>query len=180
MANSSILQPTAFPRLDDLYSSDEREQNGQTTYKTLAFSFTTNWEARPKGRDDLLTSYSQFITSYTGQSDVTFQYALRTQLYKPVEPETFQFRTSNEQAVSDNELTDDYVLDLSQHTQYQTEDTMTFDFGLEIVADVDRFSSAEVPALLNCVSILYIMMDEDHKANTHSLFWFNIMLWKWL
>lgn len=180
MASSSIIQPTAFPRLDILCSPLQRESNSQKAYKRLAFSFTTAQDAHPKGRDDLLKSYSQFIASYTGQSEITFQYVLRTQLYKPVEPQIFQSRTYDEQAISDSDRTHDYVLDLVHHIQQQTQTTTTFDFGLEIVADVDHFLSAEAPALLSCVSIICIMMDENHNSNTNSLSWFNTMPWKWL
>jgi hypothetical protein len=74
-------------------------------------------------------------------------------------------------------LTDDYVLDLVQHSQHQ-EDTKAFDFGLEIIADVDNFDSTEAPVLLSSVSIIRIMMNENHISNADSLFLFNIMPWK--
>ncbi|KAG9602741.1 acetyl-CoA synthetase-like protein, partial [Aureobasidium melanogenum] len=156
MASSSIIQPTAFPRLDDLWTPIQREHNDQTAYKRLDFSFTTNQEAHPRGREDLLKSYSQFIASYTGQSEVTFQ-------------------TFDGSAVSGSDMTDDYLLDLVQHTQHQ-EDTKAFDFGLEIIADVDNFDSTEAPVLLSCsflvqyhamkmaLTLKYdnLLMDEDY------------------
>lgn len=177
MASSSIIQPTAFPRLDDLWTPNQREHNDQTAYKRLDHSFTTNQKACPRGRDDLLKSYSQFIASYTGQSEITFQYALRTEIHKPVEPHVIQCKTFDESAVSGSDLTDDYVLDLVQHSQHQ-EDTKAFDFGLEIIADVDNFDSTEAPLLLSSVSIIRIMMNENHISNADSLFSFNIMPWK--
>ncbi|KAG9613762.1 acetyl-CoA synthetase-like protein, partial [Aureobasidium melanogenum] len=130
MASSSIIQSTAFPRLDDLWTPIQREHNDQTAYKRLDFSFSSNQKACPRGKDDLLKSYSQFIASYTGQSEITFQ-------------------TLDANAVSGPDMTDDYVLDLVQHSQHQ-EDTKTFDFGLEIIADVDNFESTEAPVILSC------------------------------
>lgn len=178
MASSSIIQHTAFPRLDDLFSATERERNGQTTHKKLAFSFTTNWEARPKCREDILRSYSHFIASYTGQSEITFQYALRTQIQKSVEPHIVRLRTSDDDAASCSDTTDDYVLDSINHSQ--EEDMQAFDFGLEIVADVNNFESAEAPALLSCVSIFFIMMGQNHMTDTDSHFLFNTTPWRWL
>lgn len=179
MASSSTIQPTTFPRLDDLWSPARHEHNDQTAYKRLDLSFTKHQKARPRGKGDLLKSYSRFIAIYTGQSEVTFQYALRTEIHKPVEPHVIQCRTFDESAVSGSDMTDDYVLDLVQHTQHQ-EDTKAFDFGLEIIADVNNFDSTEAPTLLNCVSIFCLTMDENSIADTDSFSLFNIMPWKWL
>lgn len=152
MAVSFTIQPPVFPRLHDLVSSVPRENNGETTLKQLDFSFATNHVALPRGRDDLLASYSQFIASYTGDSEVTFQYALRTQLHHTVQGQIIQARCIDEQDLAYYEGPDRCIFEIVQHKE---EDPKRFDFGLELIADVDNFASVEAPPQLECVSVLY-------------------------
>ncbi|KAI4761094.1 acetyl-CoA synthetase-like protein [Aureobasidium sp. EXF-3400] len=147
MADSSIIQPTTFPRLSDLLSPIQHEDIDETRYKQRKFSFATNYVPCPKGREALLKSYSQFVATYTGESEVTFQYALRTALYHAFEPQVIQAKAFTGEISSEHEQPHDYMFDIIQHEE---EDTTNFDFGLEIIADVDSFSSAEAPALLSC------------------------------
>lgn len=150
MADSSLdSRPTVFPRFDTLATPARRERNDNRQCSRRAFYYATNPVARPKSRDALLQSYTQFITSYTGESEVTFQYALRTRLDKPLESQIVQAKILNGQTVSEIEQTDDCVLDVVQPHEDVTE---AFDFGLEILADVDNFDSAKAPTLLDCVS----------------------------
>ncbi|KAI4745378.1 acetyl-CoA synthetase-like protein [Aureobasidium sp. EXF-12298] len=147
MADSSIIQPTTFPRLNDLLSPIQHEDIDEAQYKQREFSFASNHVPCPKGRDALLKSYSQFVASYTGESEVTFQYALRTQLYHAFEPQVHQAKAFTGNISSEHEQPHDYMFDIIQHDE---EDTTNFDFGFEIIADVDNFASAETPALLSC------------------------------
>ncbi|THZ23114.1 acetyl-CoA synthetase-like protein [Aureobasidium pullulans] len=148
MADSPLdSRPTVFPRFDTLATPARRERNGKRQCGRRAFYYATNPVARPKSRDALLQSYTQFITSYTGESEVTFQYALRTRLEKPLESQIIQAKILNGQTVSEIEQTDDCVLGVFQPHEDGTE---AFDFGLEILADVDNFNSAKAPTLLDC------------------------------
>jgi hypothetical protein len=150
MADSSIIQPTTFPRLSDLLSPIQHEDIDETRYKQRKFSFATNYVPCPKGREALLKSYSQFVATYTGESEVTFQYALRTALYHAFEPQVIQAKAFTGEISSEHEQPHDYMFDIIQHEE---EDTTNFDFGLEIIADVDNFTSADAPVLLSCVSV---------------------------
>jgi hypothetical protein len=150
MADSSIIQLTTFPRLSDLLSPIQHEDIDETRYKQRKFGFATNHVRCPKGRDALLKSYSQFVATYTGESEVTFQYALRTQLYHVFEPQVIQAKAFTGKISSEHEQPHDYMFDIIQHEEA---DTTNFDFGLEIIADVDNFASAEAPVLLSCVSL---------------------------
>lgn len=150
MADSSIIRPTAFPRLDDLSSPVLFEDRNETQYKRHNFSFATDHIPCPRGRDALLKGYSRFVASYAGECEVAFQYALRTQLYDAVEPRIIQARTVDPEIWLDHEDIKDYVFD----TVHPEEgNTTIFDFGFEIIADVDNFASIEAPPLLHCVSI---------------------------
>jgi hypothetical protein len=153
MADSSIIQPTTFPRLDDLLSPIQHEDIDETQYKQREFSFAINHVPCPRGRDALLKSYSQFVASYTSESEVTFQYALRTELYHASESQVIQAKSATREMTSGHKQSDDYMFDIIQHKE---EETTRFDFGLEIVADVDNFASAEAPALLSCVSLPFL------------------------
>jgi hypothetical protein len=150
MTVSSIIQPTIFPRLDDRVSHIPREHNKEITFRRRDFSFATNHVGFPRGRDDLLESYSRFIATYTGRCEVAFQYVLRTQLHQTIGTQTIQARNIEGELSLDDEGSDAYFIDVLQHEE---EDTMSYDFGLELIADVDNFASVEVPPQLNCVSI---------------------------
>jgi hypothetical protein len=150
MAVSSIIQPTVFPTLDDLVSSVPREHSNETTFRTRGFSFATNHVAFPRGRDDLLKSYSRFIASYTGRCEVAFQYVLRIQLHHTVQAHIIQAGKFEEELFSDDGRSDGYFIDVLQHEE---EDTTSFDFGFELMADVDNFASIKASPQLNCVSI---------------------------
>lgn len=148
MADPSFIRPTAFPRLDDLSLPILCEDHNETQYKRHDFSFATNYIPCPRGRDALLEDYSQFIAAYTVECEVTFQYALRTQLYDEVEPKTIQARTIDTETLSDHGDIKDYTFNIMHPEEGR------FDFGLEVVAVVDNFISTEIPPLLDCVSIL--------------------------
>ncbi|KAI4839864.1 acetyl-CoA synthetase-like protein [Aureobasidium sp. EXF-8845] len=150
MAVSSIIQPTVFPTLDDRVSPIQRKHRNETTSRKRDLSFTANHIAFPRGRDDLLESYSRFIASYTGRRGVAFQYVLRTQLYHAIESQAIQARRIEEEPPSDDERSDAYIIDVLQHGQ---DDTTSYDFGLELIADVNNFASVEAPSQLHCVSI---------------------------
>jgi hypothetical protein len=152
MADSSIIQPTTFPRLDDLLSPIQHEDIDETQYKQREFSFAINHVPCPRGRDALLKSYSQFVASYTSESEVTFQYALRTQLHHTVQGQIIQARCIDEQDLAYYEGPDRCIFEIVQHKE---EDPKRFDFGLELIADVDNFASVEAPPQLKCVSVLY-------------------------
>lgn len=155
MADSPLnIQPTVFPRFDSLVAPVQRERNDKRQYSRRAFYYATNPIARPKSRDYLIKSYSQFITSYTGDLKIAFQYALRTRLDKPLESQIIQAKILGGQTVSETEQTDDCVFEKFHHNQ---DDPETFDFGIEILADVDNFDSTRVPTLLDCVSILTLI-----------------------
>ena len=151
MACSLITRPTVFPRLDDLLSPIQLDDNCDTRYKRFDFSFATNRVPCQRGRDALLKDYSRFIASYTGEGEVTFQYALRKQLQCAVESQVIQTRMIKPEGFSDHENMDDYTFNISH---LKDGDTASFDFGFEIVADVDNFISAGASPLLHCVSIL--------------------------
>jgi len=172
MADSSIIRPTAFPRLDNLLSSVQHEGNDEVQYKQRDFSFTTHHVPCPRGRDALLEDYSQFIAFYTGECEVTYQYALRTQLYHAVEPQIIRARAMDTEVLSDHKTNNDYTFDIIHPEEG---DTTSFDFGLEIVADVDNFISTEAPPLLNCVSKTVFTVVINQISNKDSLSLFNTM-----
>lgn len=149
MADPLIIRPTVFPRLDDLSSPVLREDNDEIQYKRHDFSFATNHIPCPRGRNALLKDYSRFIASYTGECEVSFQHSLRTKLLDVVEPQTIQARAIDTGAFPDHEEIDDHTFRIIHPEEG---DTTTFDFGLEIIADVDNFMSREASPLLHCVS----------------------------
>lgn len=152
MADSSIIRPTSFPKLDNLLSYVQHQNNEEAQYKRRDFSFATNHVPCPRGRDALLKNYSQFIAFYTGECEVAYQYVLRTQLHHAVQPQIIQARAMDTEVLLDHKTNNDYTFDIIQPEERHT---TSFDFGLEIVADVDNFISTEAPALLNCVSMFF-------------------------
>jgi len=152
MSDTSNIQPTVFPRLDNLSSSVQSEANDEVQYKQRHFSFATNHVPCPRGKDALLKDYCQFIAFYTGECEVAYQYALRTQTHHAVEPQIIQARKIDTEILSGHKTNNDYTFEIIHPEE---EDTVSFDFGFEIVADVDNFISTEAPPLLNCVSIFF-------------------------
>jgi len=175
MADPSIIWPTAIPRLDNLLSSVQHEDNDEAQHKRRDFSFATNHVPCPRGRDALLKDYSEFVAFYTGECEVAYQYALRTQLHHAVEPQIIQARAMDTEILSGHKTNNDYALDIIQPEEG---DTTSFGFGLEIVADVDNFISTEAPALLNCVSMFVLAIGINHISDTDSLLLSNIMPWR--
>ena len=172
MAEPSDIRPTAFPRLDNLLSSVQHEGNDEVQYKQRDFSFATNHVPCPRGRDALLKDYSEFIAFYTGECEVAYQYALRTQIHHAVEPQIIQARAMDTEILSDHKTNKDYTLGIIQPEEGHT---TSFDFGLEIVADVDNFISTEAPPLLNCVSKTVSTVVINQISNKDSLSLFNTM-----
>ncbi|KAI5245430.1 acetyl-CoA synthetase-like protein [Aureobasidium subglaciale] len=146
MAESLIIQPTIFPRFDTFAASREG-RNEQSEHRTQDFSFATNGVPRPRSKDALIQSYSEFLTSYTGQHAIAYQYTLRTNLDKPSEVQIIQAKTSEMITVPEVGRTCNYASMTSKHTNRSEE---TFDFGLELLADVNRFESTKSPSFLDC------------------------------
>ncbi|KAI5242094.1 acetyl-CoA synthetase-like protein [Aureobasidium subglaciale] len=151
MAESLIVQPTRFPRFDTFAASREG-QNERSEHRTRDFSFATNGVPRPSSKDALIQSYSEFLASYTGQHAVAYQYTLRTNLDKPSEVQIIQAKTVEESTVP-------VIEKICRHafitTDYTNEGDEIFDFGLELLADVDQFESIKSSSFLDCVSTIH-------------------------
>ncbi|KAI5198753.1 acetyl-CoA synthetase-like protein [Aureobasidium subglaciale] len=179
MAESLIIQPTRFPRFDT-FAVPREEHNERSDYRTRDFSFATSGVSRPRSKDALIQSYSEFLTSYTGQHEVAYQYTLRTSLDKPSEVQIIQAKTVEESTVPAIERPCCFAFNTSEHTNRGEE---AFDFGLELLADIDQFESAKSSSSLDCPFLVQyhamemslfmrydaLLMDEDYAESAFKL-----------
>lgn len=163
---SSTIQPTAFPRFDTL-SADSRQvssrEDGAPEYRRRQYSYARDISAQPKGRNALLQSYSRFIASFTGESEVCFQFALRSSL-RDSRPEIVQAAVIDRPRSGDGN---------SQNSSECTVDTApskspdhdTFGFGLELLADPDHFSTISESPIIQAVCGLENCSNTSAHAN---------------
>lgn len=152
--SATMVRPSAIPRFDTL--SNELIYQGQhCDHQRREYSFASNVEDRPRGKDAILQGFARFIAALTGDEDVCFQFAIRNGQTTPD-----VFRSISAVVFGDS-------IDISQNSSNGEQ----YDFGLELLADLDNFDHAD-SLLLDCVSAspVDIVVGEADKLCSHSLY----------
>lgn len=153
LSTAAAIQPTAFPRLDTLATAlpqDGSRHERQQRLHRRQFSYASDPATRPKGKTALLQDYARFIASFTGESEVCFQFALRNDFQAVATPEIVQASLLETSSDTNHKGRDEHdcMLDIDR----QRKSDGQFDFGLEMLADPDDFDSISISPTLDCVS----------------------------
>lgn len=131
------IGPTAFPRLDTL-SANRGPRRQHPIYRRREQSYANNLKEQPRGKTGLLQGFSRFIAALTGEEEVCFKFIIRNDYVVSSAPEIVAAEVSR----------DSIEIDQQQQTLDNVEH---FDFGLELLADLDNFDYNE-SLQLDCVS----------------------------
>ena len=142
------MRQTKFPRLDTLAANRRVDETTLPEYGQRDFSFANNVAAIPKGKNDILQAYSSFVGAFTGESEVIFQFSLRTDLQALPIREVVRAATPLYNADEVLQKSEGYTMERF----HQSEDEEVLDFGLELLIDPEMFDSTNVPVSLECVS----------------------------
>jgi hypothetical protein len=135
-----IIPPTAFPRLDTTFSAQVASiNNAQRKRRDFHFNPSSGRPA-PKGKQQLLKAYARFISTFVGDSEVCFEYALRNSLDAKVQTSPIQAGVANEP--------ENTTIEESPSLE---DASSSFGFGLEILADPECFDTANVEPQLHNV-----------------------------
>jgi len=140
----SAVSATLLPRFDTLAHDPRRRFTSASLpahrYKRRQLSLAEYPAALPEGRIAILRSFASFVSDFTGETEVSFQFALRTSLAARGRPQAVQAGITH---------VDNDVRDVNVECRQWLDGDEVFDFGLEILADPEELDSILIPPVLH-------------------------------